>query len=358
MKNTIRHAFLLLVTSIVLRMAVLNVASGSDFGPPRVIVPAPDQSRYQHLSWPKVIAASDGTIVTAFIAGRKHVNGDGCPAVSLSRDGGESFSSPRILKHFDSSMRYQHGANLALGKATDGALVLMVMAFTDDLRNNIYGWRSEDHGATWARTDTSALGQNRTGSVFGHVFSVPGKGLAVCGHFRKPKGDGVWIAYSKDHGKSWGPPHVITTRKFFEPAFVFASGRLLGLVRENSAHAYHQYISDDLGESWRFHPKVIQGDAAVVHPSPFVVVDPANPGRLLVLQSERSDKREIYLWQADVDTLRWRRRGLLVAQPDAEDFGYPWMTHLGGNDWFVVYYGGEKDGPNSIYGMKITIPSG
>ncbi|MFT6618768.1 MAG: hypothetical protein ACJASX_001662 [Limisphaerales bacterium] len=32
------------------------------------------------------------------------------------------------------------------------------------------------------------------------------------------------------------------------------------------------------------------------------------------------------------------------------------MTHLDGNDWFLVYYGGEKDGPNSIYGMKLTVP--
>jgi hypothetical protein len=45
-----------------------------------------------------------------------------------------------------------------------------------------------------------------------------------------------------------------------------------------------------------------------------------------------------------------------VAHPDAEDFGYPWMSHLRDDEWFVVYYGGEKDGPNSIHGMKIRIP--
>ena len=328
----------------------------SPFGKPRVIVPAPKDSRYHHLAWPKVVAANDGTIVTAYIAARKHVNGDGCPAVSISRNGGKTFSQPNILRHFDRSMHYQHGANLALGKAEDGALVLMVMAFTDDVRNNIYGWRSTDNGTTWSAADTSALGPNKTGSVFGHVFAVPGRGLAICGHYRQPTGNGIWVAYSRNHGKSWGPPTTITTNRFFEPTFVHSSGRLIGLVRENAAHAYHQYTSADSGKTWRFKPQALQGDPKANHPSPFIVVDPTNPKRLLALQTERNKSRQIHLWQADADTLQWRRLGRVVSHPTAEDFGYPWMTHLGDNDWFLVYYGGEKDGPNSIHGMKIRVP--
>ncbi len=343
-------------TIVAFAFAMMISSSGGDFGEPRVIVPAPKASRYHHLAWPKVATTDNGNIVTAYIAARKHVNGDGCPAVSISRDGGQTFSKPKILKLFDSSMPYQHGANMALGKAKDGALLLMVMAFTDDLRNNIYGWRSTDNGTTWARADTSALGENKTGSVFGHVFPVPDKGLAVCGHFRKPKGYGLWIAYSGDQGRTWGGPNTITTNKFFEPSFVFSNGRLIGLVRENAAFAYHQYVSDDLGENWRFVPKALQGDAGANHPSPFIVVDPSNPKRLLALQTERNKKRQIFLWQADVKTLKWRRLGLIVSQAEAEDFGYPWMSHLQGDDWFVVYYAGGKDGPNSIFGMNLTIP--
>jgi len=329
----------------------------SPFGKPRVLIPAPEDPRYHHLGWPKAVAADDGAIVIACIAARKHVNGDGCPAVSVSRDNGATFSPPKILKRFDSTMPYQHGANLALGKAEDGALVLMAMAFTDDLRNNIYGWRSTDSGSTWTPTDTSALGRTRRGSVFGHVFPVPGKGLAVCGHYRQPKGNGIWISYSGDHGQTWGEPNTITANKFFEPTFVHSAGRLIGLVRENAAHAYHQYVSEDLGKTWSFQPKALQGDAKANHPSPFIVVDPKNPQRLLALQTERNQERAINLWQANADTLKWRRLGRVVSHPSAEDFGYPWMTHLGGDDWFLVYYGGEKDGPNSIHGMRLTLPA-
>ena len=344
--------------SILYGLFLLTAASLSagEYGQPKVIVPAPEETRHQHLSWPKAIKAEDGSIVVAYIAGRKHVNGDGCPAVSISKDGGNTFSSPKILMNFDSTMPYQHGANLALGKAGDGSLILMAMAFTDDLRNNIYGWRSEDNGKIWKRVDTSALGENKTGSVFGHVFAVEGKGLAVCGHYRKPKGEGLWIAYSKDEGKTWGAAETITPEKFFEPTFIYSSKRLIGLIRENSAHAYHQFTSDNLGESWQFQAKVMQGDKSAVHPSPFLIEDPTRPGVIFALQSERTKKREIYLWQAKADTLEWQRMGLVVSDPDAEDFGYPWMTHLEGDDWFLVYYAGETNGPNSIYGMKISIP--
>lgn len=333
----------------------IGVAEGAEKGAIRVIVQAPEDERFCHLSWPKVLKADNGNLVVAYIAGRKHVNGDGCPAVSVSSDGGKTFTPPQVLKTFDSTMPYQHAANLAMGKADDGALLLMAMAFTDDLRNNIYGWRSEDHGKTWQPVDTSSIGENKTGSVFGHVFPVPGKGLAVCGHYRQPRGEGLWIAYSEDDGRTWGPAETITTKKYFEPTFIFTGGRLIGLVRENAAHAFHQYVSDDGGKTWQFQPSVIQGNEKANHPSPFVVSDPTQPERLLALQAERIGDNRIYLWQADRNTLEWKQKRVLSSAPGVEDFGYPWMTHLKGNEWFMVYYAGEKEGPNDIYGGIITI---
>ncbi|MAS96132.1 MAG: hypothetical protein CMO55_23265 [Verrucomicrobiales bacterium] len=335
---------------------ICGTGISAEIGEPRVIVPAPENERFAHLSWPKIVTAPDGTLVTAYIAGREHVNGDGCPAVSISTDGGKTFSDPQVLREFDETKRYQHGANLALGVAEDGAIVLMVMAFTNDERNSIFGWRSEDSGKTWTPTDTSALGDSKTGSVFGHVFDVPGKGLAVCGHFRKPKGQGIWISYSQDHGKSWGDPEVITRHRYAEPAFLFSQGRLIGLVRENAAHAYHQYVSSDLGESWKATEKALQRDASVVHPSPFLIEDPANPGQLYALQSERGEKHQIHLWKATASDLKWEVVTKVVEVPNDKDFSYPWMTPLGDGKWFLVYYSGEKVGANSIWGLVLSFP--
>ena len=333
-------------------------ASGTaaEIGKQRIVVPAPENERFAHLSWPKIVTAPDGTLVTAYIAGRKHVNGDGCPAVSVSTDNGKTFSKPKILRKFDSTKRYQHGANLALGVADDGAIVLMVMAFTNDERNSIFGWRSVDSGTTWETTDTSSLADCTTGSVFGHVFPVPGKGLAVCGHFRKPRGSGIWIAYSQDHGKSWGDPQTITDKAWFEPTFLYSQERLIGLIRENAAHAYHQYVSDDLGKNWTAKEKALHGAPRANHPAPFLVEDPAKPGQLYALQSERGEKNRIHLWKATASALDWEHVSQIVEVPKDRDFSYPWMTPLGNGKWFLVYYSGEKDGPNSIWGLELSLP--
>jgi hypothetical protein len=320
----------------------------------RVVVSSPDDKALRHLSWPKIARADNGTLVLAYSAGTGHNKGASGLAVSTSEDDGRTFSAPELLCYYPrDNEHYRDVGNLALGMGDEGAVILLAMAYSADKANTILGWRSLDNGKTWSRTDTSAIGTNKTGSVFGHVFAVPEKGMAVCGHYRKPRGDGIWISYSNDNGKSWGPPRTITDKRFFEPTFVFSEGKLVGLVRENEACAYHQFVSRDLGENWRFTERAIQGNDKAVHPSPFLTVDPENPQRLYALVSERAPVHRISLWEAHLDTLQWRRVGLVVE--GGGDWTYPWMTHLSGNKWYFVYYQGGKDSA-SIYGARITIP--
>ena len=61
------------------------------------------------------------------------------------------------------------------------------------------------------------------------------------------------------------------------------------------------------------------------------------------------------MWSAKTDNLQWKRQGLVVTFPGCEDYSYPWMTHLGGNEWFIAFYAGRMNGPNAIYGMRMTI---
>ena len=182
---------------------------GGDYGQPRLLITAPENPRFAHLAWPKVCRVKDGTLVVGYIAARTHTR-DGCPAVSVSTDGGESFTRPHVLKQFDSSQGYAHCGNVALGTAEDGSVVILAMAFTGNARNTVFGWRSTDSGGTWQPVDTSALADNKTGSVFGSVFPVPGKGLAVLGHYRPPSKPsmGIWASVSEDHGCTWGPPRL------------------------------------------------------------------------------------------------------------------------------------------------------
>ncbi len=321
---------------------------------PEVIVASPADPATRHLSWPKIVRAGNGTLILGYSAGVGHNRGGSGLAISLSKDDGQTFTSPKLLCYYPrDDARYRDVGNLALGVGKDGVIILLAMAYNDDKANTILGWISQDHGETWKRTDTSAIGENRTGSVFGHVFQVQGKGMAVCGHYRKPRGTGLWIAYSTDNGTTWGSPQTLSERAFFEPVFVHSDNEMIGLVRENAARAYHQFVSRDLGKHWTLSEKATQSSPKAVHPSPFITTDPAHPERLLALVSERTPVNQITLWETRSGTLKWRRVGLVAE--GGGDWTYPWMTHLGGKDWFLVYYQGTKD-EASILGSRITVP--
>ncbi len=339
---------------------------GGDFGEPRVVVAAPENPRYAHLSWPKVVCCNDGTLVLAYSAGRYHGGGgEGCPAVSLSTDRGQTFSRPRILKEITKAGTCDNCGNLALGLASDDAVILLAMAYRGNEANTIYGWRSPDSGKTWGSIDVSALDDNKTGSVFGHVFPVPGKGLAVCGHYRagsQPLSEGIWIAFSQDDGRTWGSSQVITQKKLFEPAVVFSEGRFVGLFRQSgNTPFYWQALSDDLGRHWRLShwPEMRSADYSL--PSPFIAISPKHARQLYALESQRHVRGNlpgnIYHWKADSRQLDWKRSGLVVRFPESlghrDDFTYPWMTPLDDETWFLVFYCGKKSGANSIYGMTL-----
>jgi hypothetical protein len=346
---------LAVISGLVLLLGVAAAAEEpGEVGNAKVVVAGPEEERVRHLSWPKIVRTANGTLVLGYSAGIGHNRGGSGLAVSVSKDDGLSFSPPKLLTYFpDDDRRYDDMGNLAMGLADDGkSVVILAMGFKKESANTIVGWRSEDAGERWARVDTANLAESKTGSVFGHLFDVPGKGLAVCGHYRKPKGNGIWIAYSADQGRSWGTPQTINGEAFFEPVFVFAKDRLIGLVRENGAHAYHQLVSDDLGGAWKLSRAAIQGDKRAVHPSPCLIVDPRDPNTLYALVSERAPSNRITLWKAGADSLEWKPvRELAVG---GGDWTYPWMIHLGGDDWYLVYYQGDRDA-SSIYGKRIVI---
>lgn len=354
--------------------------------PVRLLVSPPSHPRHAHLGWPKIVRTPSGVLVLGCIAGPWHFSG-GCPAVCRSTDGGRTFSALQVLATFDEATHYHHCGNIALGQAADGALVLLAMAFTDDVRNTILGWRSEDDGQTWVTVDASALADNRTGSVYGGMMTVPDLGLVVFGHYRggsAPHSQGIWFAVSTDNGKAWGEPRLVTGSRLVEPAFTFAEGRFVGLIRNNPAVYYTQLVSADLGETWHETASPVGvGESGL--PSPFVTVSQDDPARLLGLLTKRGARQElgyIELWTADAGTLDWRPARKLVSFPLLEggmdarpmdefrkapyelpegvahaktDFGYPWLAALGPGRWLMVFYCGKVAGWNGLYGCEFSL---
>jgi len=351
-----------------------EVSLAGDFGEPRVIVPAPADEALAHLSWPKVVRAKDGTLVIAYIAGRFHGDhGEGCPAVSISSDASRTFSAPRVLKRYTAAREYTSAGNVALGLAEDGAVVLLSMAYNSTKANTIDGWRSIDSGRTWKAVDVSTLDRSQTGSVYGNVILVPGRGLAVCGHFRqgsRGQTKGLWLAWSDSCGKSWGKPQAISASPWVEPAVTFSQNRFVGLVRVARPENYYVRItSDDFGKTWNTEDRglVSDHDGPVSMPSPCLVSDPGTPGRLYALASERHQRSaellgRVVLWTADARRLQWKKLGEVARFPkqlgDRRDITYAWMAPLGGDAWYVVFYCGRTRGPSDIFGLTIHLGTG
>ena len=342
-----------------------------DYGEPKLAVEPPANPRFAHLAWPRLTLTSQGTIIASYIAARFHgQHGEGSPAISISKDRGATLTPPHIIHEFDAGGEYTHSGNTALGVAGDGAVINLAMGFRGDEAHTILGWRSEDEGTTWAPVDTSKLADDRSGSVYGNILSLPDDRLMVFGHFRSPRPEkGIWVATSEDNGRSWSSPRQIADAKLVEPAATFTEGRIVALYRQSNKPLHSrtwQAVSDDFGKTWEIkRDGIVSSDPKEYRlPSPFVTFDPAKPSLLYSLVTERhfpgNTPGSISLWSAGLHELEWKKIGLITTLPSDEenlnrDFGYPWMVPLGGNRWFLLFYFGESTGPCALWSLELEI---
>ena len=361
----------LIVSALILTVAVAahGGVSGVSFGQPRVIVPAPTETARQHLAWPKVVRTANGKLVVACVSASKHAgNAGGLEAVAVSADDGATFSALNVLAKPEGDSKWTEGGNLALGASGNRVVMLSMTYASDNSTSGIYGRISDDGGATWSVTDTSGISPDKTGSVFGHVISIPGRGLTAFGHYRPPAREpigGIWMASSSDNGATWGAPTCILDRdEFVEPDFVYSQGRIIGLIRQDlgngtTLNGYWQITSDDGGTTWSEPVVVMAGSEGCQSAAPCIVEDAQNPGRLYAVQTvlrgqhgSASSSGEIVVWTAEAATLNWKRIGTVASFSGIEDFGYASVAQIGGDEWFVVFYAGALNGANSIYGVR------
>lgn len=344
--------------------------SPGDCGTPRVILPAPAEAVHRHLAWPKVVKTDSGLVLVCVSGARHGAVDDACEALSISTDNGESWSALSYFTYPASAADWPYKGNVALG--ADGNLVnLLSMAYKngDNPKSGILGRISDDGGVTWRYADTSAITSNRTGSVFGYIIDIPGRGLTVFGHYRPPARDplgGIWMSSSTDRGETWSAPTTVLEKSgTVEPCFVFSDSRLIGLIREDKVdgsgaiNGYWQIASDDNGKTWSAPKKVMEDSAGGQSAAPCIFEDPSERGRLYVLQTRRrgnfgtsSCTGEIVVWTATAKDLVWRKIGTVASFSGIEDWGYASAASLGNGEWFVVFYAGKMRGANSIYGVR------
>lgn len=332
----------------------------SEYGVPQVVIPSPNIKKYAHLSWPKMTRMDDSTLVVALCAGDYHT-GSNSPAISISSDHGRTFSDLEILKEFSENSLYRSCGNVALGHVDDRT-ILMAMAFTRNISNTIYGWELDLDGSDHQILNSDHIGNNNTGSVFGHVFDTP-NGISIVGHLREDSlGDktGLWISSLDD--ELWGKPVLITNQPLYEPTVIYCEDRYIGLARDaNTAKLYWELESKN-GINWTVEKSNITESEGGL-PSPFIISHPEVQNRLLALETIRrkgaDSKGDIYLWEKKLGDRDWKRTQHLIefknSDPENTDFGYPWMVHLRDDRWFMVFYYGKGRGSNSIWGLDLQI---
>lgn len=331
----------------------------------RIAVSPPANPRFAHLAWPKAVRTADGTIVLGYLAGTHH-GSESCPAVSISTDGGKTFSPPQVLKEFGPGQEYANSGNMALGLAHDGAVLLLAHGHSKDT-NHIYGWRSVDQGRTWKPVDTSKLGPNKTGSSTGTIVQISGKRLMVTGHYRegsKPHRLGIWQSVSNDDGLTWGEPAMINNLNAGEPVLVRHENRLLVFIRGRGAAAARQFVSvsQDEGRTWvtdLLNLGPVQKHAtSLAHP--FAMVNPHDPTEILAITFERPLPGAAQLWRAPAKTLVFKHERTLVELPKIAgdthtDFGYAWLLPLEGRRALVFYYHGLGRGQCPIWLIETSL---
>lgn len=330
----------------------------------RIAVAPPSNPRFEHLAWPKAVRTASGAIVLGYLAGTHH-GSESCPAVSVSTDGGKTFSAPNILKEFGPGKEYGNSGNMALGIAHDGAVLLLAHGHSEK-SSHIYGWRSTDEGKTWKPVDTSKLGPNKTGSSTGTIVQIPGRRLMVVGHYRtgSPQPLGTWSSISEDDGLTWGEPQMVNNLNAGEPVLVRQGERLLVFIRGRGPGAVRQFISvsEDWGKTWRTELSNIVALAphttGLAHP--FAMVNPHRPDELIAITFERPLPGAAQLWRGNAKTLAFKHERTLLEVPKIpggknDDFGYAWLVPMEGKRAFVFYYHGLKRGPCPIWVLETEL---
>jgi len=332
----------------------------------RIAVSPAGNPRFAHLAWPKAVRTANGTIVLGYQAGTHHGN-QSCPAVSISTDGGKTFSPPQVLREFGKGKDYENSGNMALGLAHDGAVIMLSHGHTGDVTNHIFGWRSADSGRTWQPVDTSALGPDKTGSATGSIVQLPGKKLMAVGHYRggsKPYTVGIWSSVSEDDGLTWGPPQMINNLNAGEPVIVRQGDRLLVFIRGRGPASVRQYVStsSDWGRTWQTDLLNIlpQQKHTTVLPHPFAMVHPHRPDELLAITFERPLPGAAYLWRGNGKTLAFKPERTLLELPKIAgdtntDFGYAWLVPMEGKRALVFYYHGSRSSTCPIWVLETTL---
>jgi len=306
--------------------------------------------------FPRLVAARDGSLLAAFKTGAPHIGKGGRASIARSRDGGRSWSGPRVIFDLPDA---DDGID-ASGVLSDGTILFGAVSYTwEGERYSTKGWKasayvlaSKDDGATWSPPVPVDAAPFAWAYPFGSILKLEDGILVMAGYGGDLpyKADGPQTAFvvrSRDGGRSWGNAAVIA-RDFNETSLILLRGGALMAVMRSRTGYLATSVSTDRGMHW---------DAPVT-----VTREREHPGDLLRLQSgailltfgQRNKPFGVQAMISLDEGKSWdrRRRVVLAWDGDHGDLGYPVTVQRSDGRLATIYYVvyGERD-PEGIKGI-------
>jgi hypothetical protein len=306
--------------------------------------------------FPVAIRLNNGDVLAVVRGGAPHIGIKGRLDLVRSSDGGKTWSKP-----WTAIDEAQDDRNPALGQLKDGTIVLAyaIASGYDESGERFKGERkdrpfdgvylifSKDHGRTWTkpvRDETIKKFYSSGGAVspYGKMVQLhDGTALmAVYFEFYDGRGNESWLFRSKDSGRTWGDPALMGKHYNETGIAALRDGRVLAALR--SEQGGHLAITESLdhGKTWST-PVQITKDRE--HPGDLIQL---RDGRILLTYGERNPPRGVRAILS-ADGRSWDNSKPIVLADDAPvtDCGYPSSVEIGGGKVLTLYY--QVDDPKN-----------
>jgi len=341
-----------------------------------------NKSTHPNFMWPTVCKLQNGDIAVVCSGYRKrHVCPYGTNVISISKDGGETFSNP--LPVIDTPLDERDSGILTFGRAgvmitTFNNSVNSQRKYADEIDNACLDGISKE-------TEENALGSLYRisydgGKTFGKILKSP----VTCPHgpLQLNNGNILWLGTLFDREKvtegfnveSW----LITLKDngelneefeflgrikdvpvgdikcyFCEPhAICLDDGTILAHIRVERGTppiaTIFQTVSKDGGKTWDTQRQILENNSGC---PPHLIK--GNDGTIICTYARRIDNFSIRAIVSKDNGKTWSRELEICPAGYDWDMGYPATVHLYDNVYLTVYYAEQKRGePRRIIGQK------